>query len=262
VAPFDIQIGRAVVVSDPWDNQLVLLDSSKGQLITDGEGRVVGVGRRLTEERLAQGEEAATRGYDGLYERALRFAARAHRGQTRKGTDVPYITHPVHVAAIVRHYGFPEEAIVAGLLHDVVEDQGVSLAAIQETFGATVAETVGALSECRLDRAGEVRPWHVRKAEAVEQIRKASAEAAAVKAADVLHNGQSILYDLRLDGAAVWLRFTKSPQEMLGYYTQIAALVRTKLGGHPLVGELLSVLAELEQAACDARLDQRGGGEA
>ena len=42
VPPFDIQIGRCVVVQDPWGNQFVLLDSSKGLLITDAEGNVIG----------------------------------------------------------------------------------------------------------------------------------------------------------------------------------------------------------------------------
>ena len=50
VPPFDIQIGRCVVVQDPWGNQLVLLDTSKGLLVTDGDGNVVGT--RLTDQRL------------------------------------------------------------------------------------------------------------------------------------------------------------------------------------------------------------------
>ncbi len=42
VPPFEIQIGRCVVVSDPWDNPLVLLDMSKGRLVTDEEGNILG----------------------------------------------------------------------------------------------------------------------------------------------------------------------------------------------------------------------------
>jgi predicted enzyme related to lactoylglutathione lyase len=42
VPPFDIQIGRCVVAADPWGNVLVLLDMSKGRLVTDGDGRVIG----------------------------------------------------------------------------------------------------------------------------------------------------------------------------------------------------------------------------
>ncbi len=51
--PFDIAIGRAVVVEDPWGNRLVLLDSSKGLLVTDSAGNVVGVEGRFTTLRTA-----------------------------------------------------------------------------------------------------------------------------------------------------------------------------------------------------------------
>ena len=253
VSPFDIQIGRAAVVEDPWANQLVLLDCSKGQLLTDGEGRVVGVGQvEACEARACEaqaGEAQACSGYDELYEEALRLAARAHRTQVRKGTDLPYIAHPVHVSAILQRYGFPREAVIAGLLHDVVEDQDVTVDEIRAQFGAQVAEIVDALSERRSDGRGEVRPWEIRKAEAVEKIRRASVCSAAVKAADVLHNAQSILYDLRQEGPGVWQRFTRGPEELLGYYGRIADLVQAKLGNHPLVQELLAALGELQEAA-------------
>jgi predicted enzyme related to lactoylglutathione lyase len=238
VPPFEIQIGRAAVVEDPWGNPLVLLDSSKGHLLTDAEGCVVGVG-----------QQTAPGGYDELYEEALRLAARAHRVQVRKGTDLPYLTHPVHVSAILQRHGFPREAVLAALLHDVIEDQDVGLAEIEARFGAAVAEIVDALSECKSDAAGEARPWHVRKAEAVDHIRLGSNAAAAVKAADVLHNIQSTLYDLRQDGPVVWERFNRGPEQILGYYEQIAALVQAKLGGHLLVREVAAALAELRQVA-------------
>ena len=238
VPPFDIQIGRAAVVEDPWGNQLVLLDSSKGYLTTDAEGRVTGVGER-----------PSSRAYDELYEEALRLAARAHRGQTRKGTDLPYIAHPVHVSAILERCGFSRQAVIAALLHDVVEDQDVTVAEIEAQFGAEVAEIVDALSEDRNDGQGEVRPWHVRKAEAVAKIDRGNRAAAAVKAADVLHNAQSILYDLRHEGPGVWRRFTRGPEQMLGYYGKIATVVRGKLGDHPLVVELFAALRELRGAA-------------
>jgi len=246
VSPFDIQIGRAAVVEDPWGNQLVLLDSSKGYLITDDDGRVIGVG-----------DPPTVGGYDELYEEALRLAARAHRSQVRKGTDLPYIAHPVHVSAILQRYSFPRETVIAALLHDVVEDQDVSVAEIESQFGAVIAEIVDALSERRNDTEGGVRPWYVRKAEAVEKIRQASANAAAVKAADVLHNAQSILYDLRHEGPSVWQRFTRGPEQMLGYYGRVAALVSVRLGDHPLVRELLAALAEINEAAGLAAGDVR-----
>ena len=243
VPPFDIQIGRAAVVEDPWGNRLVLLDASRGLFVTDVDGRVIG--------NALVTQEASARGYDGLYEEALRLAAGAHHGQVRKGTDLPYITHPMHVSAILMRHGFSTGLVIAGLLHDVVEDQGVELGDIERRFGAQVAEIVAALSERKMDgggdRPGETRPWHVRKEEAVEQIRRGSLEAAAVKAADTLHNAQSIAYDLLQEGDAVWQRFTRGPAEMLGYYAQIVGVVREKLGDHALARETAEAVQMLAQ---------------
>jgi predicted enzyme related to lactoylglutathione lyase len=257
VPPFDIQIGRAAVVEDPWGNRLVLLDASKGLLITDADGQVIG--------NAPAGDGAPGGGYDERYEEALRLSAGAHRGQVRKGTDVPYITHPVHVSAILQRHGFSREVVLAGLLHDVVEDQDVPLEGIEGRFGARVAEIVEALSErkTQVDHAGrsEVCPWHVRKHEAVERIRRASAGAAAVKAADTLHNARSIAHDLRREGDAVWQRFTTAPTDILGYYRQIVRAVREKLGGHPLATELARAVEDLAQMVGPPAGDEAGPSE-
>lgn len=60
-------------------------------------------------------------------DRALRFAVQAHGSQTRKGTAVPYITHPVGVALLLARTGASDDVIAAGLLHDTAEDCGVTL---------------------------------------------------------------------------------------------------------------------------------------
>ncbi|MBI3148095.1 MAG: HD domain-containing protein [Betaproteobacteria bacterium] len=58
------------------------------------------------------------------FTQAIAFAALAHEGQTRKGTGIPYITHPVAVAGLVARYGGDDELQIAALLHDVLEDAG------------------------------------------------------------------------------------------------------------------------------------------
>ncbi|MGD1992956.1 MAG: HD domain-containing protein, partial [Anaerolineae bacterium] len=116
-------------------------------------------------------------GYSDLYEEALRLAARAHQDQVRKTGSVPYITHPVHVSMILAQYGFSEEVMAAALLHDVVEDQDVTLTEIEDQFGAHVAEIVDVLTEQKLDEQGSRRPWEIRKQEAVAHMRRASQEA-------------------------------------------------------------------------------------
>src|SRR4051794_19416262 len=66
---------------------------------------------------------------------ALRFAATCHRGQTRRGCDIPYFEHAVAVGWILDRAGFDEEVVIAGLLHDVVEDTPATAADVEERFG-------------------------------------------------------------------------------------------------------------------------------
>jgi (p)ppGpp synthase/HD superfamily hydrolase len=184
--------------------------------------------------------------YSAQYEAALILATREHRRQNRKGTDIPYITHPVHVSVILVRYGFPEPVTIAALLHDVVEDQDYSLQRIKETFGSTVAEMVDALSEQKRDQQGGVRPWKVRKRESLERLGRASTGAVAIKAADVLHNTQALAADLCREGPGIWDRFNSDPESSLRYYRDVADLARERLGDHPLVVELDDSLNDLE----------------
>lgn len=184
--------------------------------------------------------------YSGRYEAALVLAARAHQDQVRKVGGDPYITHLVHVSVILLRHGFSEDVAIAGLLHDIVEDQDVPLAGIEAEFGPAVAEMVDVLTEQK--REGEVeRPWEVRKREALSRLRQGSLAATAVKAADTLHNAHSMALGLRRDGPAIWRSLSRGPAETLWYYRSVAAIVRERLGGHPLVEELEAAIMRLEQ---------------
>jgi len=183
--------------------------------------------------------------YSSAIDAALAFAASAHRTQTRKGTDIPYIMHPVHVAMILLRHGFDEEIVVAGLLHDVVEDCNVSLREIEVRFGARVAALVDAVTERKQTTNNEKRPWRERKQEQLERLRHANRDAAALKAADALHNCQTTLADLERQGETAWKRFNASPDEQRWYYGELAATLRDALERHPLALELERAVAKL-----------------
>jgi (p)ppGpp synthase/HD superfamily hydrolase len=185
------------------------------------------------------------KGYSEQYEQALRVATVAHCYQTRKGSGLPYVIHPIHVSVILLRHGFSMETVIAGLLHDVVEDQGYDLAEIEQRFGVPVAEMVATLSERKSDAEGAKRPWELRKREALQQIRGASLDAVAVKCADTLHNAHSFVQDLRREGVAVWEHFNRGPQPQLSYYHRVLDLAQERLGTHPLVAELAGAVAEL-----------------
>jgi len=184
--------------------------------------------------------------YSARYEAALILAAKAHRTQVRKGGDVPYIVHPVHVSTILLRHGCSEDEIVAGLLHDVVEDQDVPLQEIEAEFGPSVAEIVAALTE-RKKAAGAKRPWEERKRESLDQLHQASIQAVTVKAADALHSARSLAHDLERDGAVIWRNFSRGPGPTLWYYRSLGAIVRERLRHHPLAGELAEAIQHLEQ---------------
>ncbi len=178
-------------------------------------------------------------GFSQRVDAALVLAARAHRAQCRKGTDIPYIVHPVQVAMILMRHGFDEDLVVAGVLHDTVEDTGVSMDEIRAGFGDAVADLVAAVSETKVDGNGERRPWRVRKAEQIAHLARADERVAALKAADSLHNLECTVAELPAVGAAVWARFNASAEDWLWYHRSVADLVRERLGaGHPLVAEL------------------------
>src|SRR5205807_3243496 len=96
-------------------------------------------------------------------EQALRWSARCHEGQTRKGGHIPYFQHAAAVAMILDRAGFDEDVVVAGLLHDVVEDTTATFEDVALRFGPAVAETVRQCSEVKRDAEGRKRPWIDRK---------------------------------------------------------------------------------------------------
>lgn len=183
--------------------------------------------------------------YSEAIDRALAFAATAHRTQTRKGTETPYIMHPVHVAMILMRHGFGEEVVMAGLLHDVVEDCDIELAEIHSRFGARVAELVDYVTERKQEPGERKRPWRERKEEQLSRLREMDEEAAALKAADCLHNCQTTLADLEELGDALWSRFNAGPDEQRWYYGSIVSILRDSLGDHPLARELSEAVAKL-----------------
>lgn len=93
--------------------------------------------------------------------KALEYSALSHRKGVRKGSNIPYIVHPVEVAMILKENSLTEEVVAAGLLHDVLEDTGVSNEKIQSEFGKNILRLVLGASE-RLDNRDD-QSWKERK---------------------------------------------------------------------------------------------------
>lgn len=176
-----------------------------------------------------------------LVNAALNFAARAHDGQRRKGSLTPYIVHPVGVMLLLMDAGENSpELLAAALLHDTIEDAGVSREEVQQRFGRRVADIVAGCTEPNRNS-----PWEVRKKHTVEFLRTAPREVLLVAAADKLHNLYSIAADFAEEGEEVWKRFRRGRAEMGWYYRAIASSLETGgLAGHPLMTRLKSAIDE------------------
>src|SRR4051812_838752 len=98
--------------------------------------------------------------------KAISFATIAHTGQTRKGKPhVPYITHPLSVGILLAQSGAKEDVIIAGILHDTIEDTDITYDQLEKVFGKVVAEMVNDVTE--QDRT---LPWAERKRLALEHV--------------------------------------------------------------------------------------------
>ena len=158
--------------------------------------------------------------------RAFAFALQAHGTQTRKGTTIPYLSHVMAVASLVLDYGGAENQVVAALLHDTVEDCGVTYAQIRRQFGAPVARIV---KDCTDAETFPKPPWKARKQRYIDHLRRGHhAPSLLVSAADKLHNARAIVHDVKHQGKAVWKRFHAAPAEILWYYQSLCAIFRRR----------------------------------
>jgi (p)ppGpp synthase/HD superfamily hydrolase len=180
-------------------------------------------------------------GYSDRINHAFAFAAKHHDQQVRKGTRLPYLTHPANVAVILTRYGCGEDTIVAGILHDVVGDsvrEGMTRDMLEERidhkFGTGVLATVLAVTQRRVDDDG------------IEM----SADALWVCAADKVHNANTILSDLRRTAfpETIWGRLSAGRDGTVKWYRRVADRLR-EIGFHaPIVAELEHAVAGLEGA--------------
>src|ERR1700743_671270 len=144
--------------------------------------------------------QAMTTGYSDRINHALAFAAKHHDRQVRKGTRLPYLTQPANVAIILTRYGQDDHTIVAGILHDVIEDcvreaytREMLEQRIGDKFGIGVLETVLSVTHRRVDDDGIELSHEEKRDDYLERLAQASESALWVCAADKLHNASSIV---------------------------------------------------------------------
>lgn len=188
---------------------------------------------------------------------AFALAALVHEKQTRKSTDIPYISHPMAVAAQVSVWGGSEDQFIAALLHDVVEDGGAQyMPVIEEHFGKHVLDLVMACSDAAPQRGQPKGAWIERKEKYIANLRSAADEVLLISAADKWHNLARILADAKQLGEVVFDRFIRKDFErtdkkkmVLWYYKEIISVYRErKVAAAPELDSLLDEIVTVTQA--------------
>jgi (p)ppGpp synthase/HD superfamily hydrolase len=182
--------------------------------------------------------------FTGRIERAIALALRAHEAQVRKGDGrLPYVVHPVTVALILSRYTGDEDTIIAGLLHDTLEDTVVTKEEIERAFGEKVRDTVLDVTEPDLPRLS----WETRKARYLRRLQTAPRPSLLVAGADKIANLISMIAAHAAAGDTLWEWFDAPPGMKLGFYRQVHGLIRGAWSGCPLLQEFGNRLEEAER---------------
>ena len=157
---------------------------------------------------------------------AIKFAVSAHDGMRRKKSDVPYILHPLEAAVIVGSMTEDQNVIAAAVLHDVVEDTGVTLEEVEEKFGKRIKELVASETENKRENLPASDTWRIRKEESLAELESTDdINVLMLWIGDKLSNIRAIYREWQKEGDALWQNFNqKDPAEHAWYYKTIAKL--------------------------------------
>ncbi len=181
-----------------------------------------------------------------LLDQAIYFATEKHAGMTRKLSYSPYILHPMEVASIASTISNNQELLAAAVLHDVVEDAGVSLEEIQEKFGPRVYELVKSETEDkRQDRPPE-DTWQIRKKESLQDLKQTTdRDIKILWLSDKLANLRSYARSYRAEGDALWSHFNQKDPAMQQWYYERIAEYTSQLEDTDAYQEYLQLLHEI-----------------
>lgn len=182
---------------------------------------------------------------------ALTYAVRAHHGQFRKGTNIPYISHVLAVSSLVMEHGGSEDEAIAALLHDVLEDCGAEHEApIRTRFGDAVTDIVlGCTDASAEEKQAEntaqerERDWYARKSAYVTHLRTVPMATLRVSACDKLHNARAIASDFATLGDALFERFNAKKPGTQWYYRALHEVFAERLADTPLARDLAEAIA-------------------
>jgi (p)ppGpp synthase/HD superfamily hydrolase len=178
---------------------------------------------------------------EGTIFKAIQCAVRAHAGQFRKGTRIPYIIHPLRVAEVLIEYECSDEVVIAGILHDTIEDTAITVDDIMRSFGEKIAELVENASE-----PDKSDTWENRKQHTIEYLTAAPMDVLLITCADKLDNLRSIQKDYERAGEKVWSRFNRPKDYQQWYYRALGDVFMSRIDKEPAASLFQNFNREVE----------------
>jgi len=157
--------------------------------------------------------------------KALDFAVKAHIGQKRKCSDIPYIVHPIGVGLLLMNNLECDEVVIAGVLHDVLEDTEFNENDIKINFGERVLELVKEASEPDHNN----KSWEDRKKHTIDNLNSISYDGLKVAIADKINNLESMNNDFYLLGEELWLKFNATKDRQKWYYSELKKVFEKRI---------------------------------
>ncbi len=177
---------------------------------------------------------------------AIRFSIQTHerdQKQKRKNKDVAYITHPLTVGLILSGAGADEDAVIAGILHDTIEDsvaeKKVTREMLHDMFGEKVADLVASVSE------HTEQSWEERKADMLSRIANYSHDSLLIKSGDLISNGTELMDDYREFGEEIFKNFERPKDVRNDHYLQMIRAVIAAWPENPLADDLKKTEEEI-----------------
>ena len=180
------------------------------------------------------------------FNEAVKFATDQHAGQLRKMTHTPYILHPMEVAAIIATMTADEDVMIAGLLHDTIEDCDTDPRLIKEKFGARVSALVQSETEDKLSDRPPAETWQQRKEESLLFLEHTKERDVKILwLADKLSNIRSFYRGYLKEGDAVFSGLHQKDPAMQGWYYKTIAGMLTELSEYPAYKEYVELVSKI-----------------
>jgi (p)ppGpp synthase/HD superfamily hydrolase len=180
---------------------------------------------------------------------AISVAARLHRDQIRKDEmKTPYISHLVGVMILLSSATHDEDVLIAGLLHDALEDvEGYMPEQLASAFGARVCDIVLGVTE-KSKMEGKKLPWKEVKEAYLRHLEGSSDESLLVSLADKIQNTRSLIEQMNDLGKADIPHFGSTHQERSWFHTEVLRIGKERLGDdHILIEELRMELEDMDR---------------